>query len=197
MVNPTKCPVCGGDIPDYQKGDVRCSGCGSSLKAFRILDSIEQDSKAKSSVWKPVGIIALLAAAVFALLYFTKGTAPSAAESRIALLEDSIASLNERLHDGGVSSSEAVKPLKASASAPSATADSAHSDPLADIDITAPADLVTVKDGKKIYVVQKGDSWWKISMKLYKGKIKDEDLAKMNGRKATDQLEIDEELIVK
>ena len=53
------------------------------------------------------------------------------------------------------------------------------------------------EDGKKIYVVQRGDSWWKISQKLYKGKIKDVDIAKMNGHKASDQLEVGQELVVK
>ncbi len=202
MVDPTKCPVCGKDVPDYRQENVRCSGCGCNLNAFRILDSIEQDSKAKSSVWKPVGILAILAAVIFALLYFTKGTAPSAVESRIALLEDSIAHLNEQLRDGGQAATASVattaKPQASeNADKASVSADTANLHALDNIDITAPADKVTMKDGKKIYVVEKGDSWWKISQKLYKGKIKDEDIAKINGRKATDQLEIGEELIVK
>ena len=49
MVDSTKCPVCGRKgIPDYQNDDVRCPDCGSNLKVFRILDSIEQDAKAKT-----------------------------------------------------------------------------------------------------------------------------------------------------
>ena len=196
MVDPTKCPVCGCDIPDYRQGNVRCTGCGCNLNAFRMLDSIEQDSKAKSTIWKPVGILAILAALVFALLYFTKGTAPSAELSRIALLEDSIASLNERL-DGGQSVSAPAKAQPAESPAKTVASDVEKSMDSVYVNITAPDDKVTLKDGKKIYTVVKGDSWWKITQKLYKGKIKDEDLAKMNGRKATDQLEIGEELIVK
>ena len=143
-----------------------------------------------------------MAAVIFALLYFTKGTAPSAVESRIALLEDSIAHLNEQLRDGGQAATASVattaKPqVSENADKASFSADTANLHALDNIDITAPADKVTMKDGKKIYVVEKGDSWWKISQKLYKGKIKDEDIAKINGRKATDQLEIGEELIVK
>ena len=98
MVDSTKCPVCGRkDIPDYHRGDVTCPECGSNLRLYRILDSIEQDSKAKSTVWKPVALLSLLAALVFALLYFTKGSAPSADAQRIAQLEDSIASLHEKM----------------------------------------------------------------------------------------------------
>ena len=203
MVDTTKCPVCGrNDIPDYHRGDVRCPECGSDLKVFRLLDDIEKDSKSKATVWKPVAIMALLAAAVFALLYFTKGSSPSADADKIASLQDSIASLNERIKDAGlpektVTASAPVKQdedkqveKKDEKPAEEAKADNAD-------DITAPADKVTIKDGKKIYVVKKGDSWWKISQKLYKGKIKDVDIAKMNGRKPTDQLEVGDELIVK
>lgn len=200
MVDSTKCPVCGrNDIPDYHRGDVRCPECGSNLRLYRILDSIEQDSKAKASVWKPVALLSLLAALVFALLYFTKGAAPTADAQRIAQLEDSIASLNERFKDAALPAvPTAAAKADGSASAPADNAQAEASDATsADDGITAPSDQVTVKDGKKIYVVKKGDSWWKISQKLYKGKVKDVDIAKMNGRKATEQLEIGDELVVK
>lgn len=202
MVDSTKCPVCGRkDIPDYHRGDVTCPECGSNLRLYRILDSIEHDSKAKSTVWKPVALLSLLAALLFALLYFTKGSAPAADAQRIAQLEDSIASLNERM-------SGMVKPVETTTLAASsdnkeeaqpvadAKEESAASQ-AADDGITAPSDLVTVKNGKKYYVVKKGDTLWKISNKLYKGKISDAEIAKMNGRKVTDPLEIGEELVVK
>ncbi len=49
-----------------------------------------------SAKWKPLAILALAAAALFALLYFTKNPEASAAEAkeRVALLEDSINALN-------------------------------------------------------------------------------------------------------
>ena len=213
MSDSTKCPVCGRkDIPDYRQGEVSCPHCGSDLKLFWMLEELEQDSKSKSTVWKPVGLLALLAAALFALLYFTKGSAPSADAERLTMLEDSIAALNEQIKDLG-GTPAAAEPAAAAKTADEKKADEKKADEKkvedkkaeegkpnaaeADNSITAPADKVTIRNGKKIYVVKKGDSWWKISQNLYKGKIKDADIAKLNGRKATDQLEIGEEIIVK
>ena len=210
MIDSTKCPVCGRkDIPDYHQGDVRCPYCGSNLKVFRLLDNAEMDSKAKSTVWKPVGILALLAAAIFALLYFTKGPSPTAAKERISLLEDSIASMNEKLREqpkgevvaaplpsAGTTDSK-TEAVNASQSEKAKQEGTANEEAKADDGITAPADKVTIENGKKYYVVQKGDSWWKISQKLYKGKVKDVDLARMNGRRATEPLEIGDKLLVK
>ena len=203
MVDSTKCPVCGRkDIPDYHRGDVTCPECGSNLRVYRILDNIEQDSKAKSSVWKPVALLSLLAALVFALLYFTKGSSPTVDAQRIAQLEDSIASLNERLSGKALpveTADIAVNSDNKEQSKPAVDIkeESTEAQTTADDGITAPNDLVTVKNGKKYYVVKKGDTLWRISNKLYKGKVSDTEIAKMNGRKVTDPLEIGEELVVK
>ena len=202
MVDSTKCPVCGRkDIPDYHRGDVTCPECGSNLRLYRILDSIEQDSKAKSTVWKPVALLSLLAALVFALLYFTKGSAPSADAQRIAQLEDSIASLHEKMPGTTPAVETATVAVssdnKEQSQPAAATKEESAASQTADDGITAPSDLVTVKNGKKIYVVKKGDTLWRIANKLYKGKISDAEIAKMNGRKVTDPLEIGEELVVK
>ncbi|MBP5387769.1 MAG: LysM peptidoglycan-binding domain-containing protein [Prevotella sp.] len=198
MVDSTKCPVCGRkDIPDYHRGDVRCPECGSNLRLFRILDSIEQDSKSKSSVWKPVALLGLLAALVFAILFFTKGEAPTADAQRIAQLEDSIASLNERIRGAALPEVSTAKAVSSDNKEQVKAQEKEEAAPAADDGITAPNDLVTIKDGKKIYVVKKGDTLWKISNKLYKGKISDAEIAKMNGRKVTDPLEIGDELVVK
>lgn len=202
MVDSTKCPVCGRkDIPDYQRSDVRCPECGSDLKIFRILDGLESDSKAKASVWKPVGIFAMIAALLFALLYFTKGSSPTADQEQLALLKDSVASLNERIKDlqagGHVAPAVAASQEKVSAPASEkAEAPAEQAAPAAD-EVTAPSNLVTVRDGKKYYTVRKGDTWWGIANRLYKGKVKDEELAKMNGKSKTATLEIGQELLVK
>ena len=80
MTDSTKCPICGrNDIPDYNKGVVRCPDCGSDLKVFRLLNEIEEGSGMTSAKWKPLAILALAAAALFALLYFTKNPEASAA----------------------------------------------------------------------------------------------------------------------
>lgn len=204
MTDSTKCPVCGrSDIPDYAKGEVRCPDCGSDLKVFRLLNEVESAGQSQGSIWKPLAIVALVAAAIFAILYFTKDSPASAAEAkeRISMLEDSISSLNEKINhpvaapagQSSTAQTEAgneARPTEASEASSDSKTDNAE-------DITAPADKVTVRDGKKYYVVKKGDSWWAISRKLYKGKIKDEEIARMNGKKPTEQLEIGQEIIVK
>ncbi len=203
MTDSTKCPVCGrNDIPDYSKEDVRCPSCGSDLKVFRLIDEVESESYSKVSKWKPIAILSLLAAAVFAFLYLTKDPSASLSEAkdRIALLEDSIASLNEHINNPVAEPSTAAAQTETTAEKGQAETKEAGTDnaqATADDGITAPADKVTVKDGKKYYIVRKGDSWWGISQRLYKGKVKDADIAKMNGKKPTDQLEIGQEILVK
>lgn len=203
MTDSTKCPVCGrNDIPDYSKEDVRCPSCGSDLKVFRLIDEVESESYSKVSKWKPIAILSLLAAAVFAFLYLTKDPSASLSEAkdRIALLEDSIASLNEHINNPVAEPSTAAVQTETSAEKGQTETKDAGTDnaqATADDGITAPADKVTVKDGKKYYIVRKGDSWWGISQRLYKGKVKDVDIAKMNGKKPTDQLEIGQEILVK
>lgn len=203
MTDSTKCPVCGrNDIPDYSKEDVRCPSCGSDLKVFRLIDEVESESYSKVSKWKPIAILSLLAAAVFAFLYLTKDPSASLSEAkdRIALLEDSIASLNEHINNPVAEPSTAAAQTETMAEKGQTETKEAGTDnaqATADDGITAPADKVTVKDGKKYYIVRKGDSWWGISQRLYKGKVKDADIAKMNGKKPTDQLEIGQEILVK
>lgn len=207
MTDSTKCPVCGRtDIPDYTKEDVRCPSCGSDLKVFRLIDEVESESYSKVLRWKPIALLSLLAAAVFAFLYFTNDPTGAVADAkdRIALLEDSITSLHELINNPMVEDKAAVAQNEKSADKGKTEAKSEPKDAgsdnaqaASDDGVTAPADKVTVKDGKKYYIVRKGDSWWGISQRLYKGKVKDADIAKMNGMKATDQLEIGQEIIVK
>ena len=208
MTDSTTCPVCGRKgIPDYRKGDVRCPDCESDLKAYRLIDAIEQDSKSKSTIWKPVALAAMVAALLFAILYFTKGSTPTTDKERFSLLEDSIAALNEKLNDSKANVAQATtaetkdtkvaKPEeKKEEASTSEKAEEPKAEPAKE-EITAPAGKVTEKNGKKIYVVKKGDTWWGISKKLYNLKVTDAELAKMNGKKVTDKLEINQELVVK
>ena len=204
MTDSTKCPVCGrNDIPDYTKGVVRCPDCGSDLKVFRLLNEIEAGSGVTSAKWKPLAILGFALAALFALLYFTKNPEASAAEAkeRVSLLEDSIAALHERINNPVAVTAEVKiataddEKAQKTEEAKTAAADDAQAQSTESV--TAPADKVTVKDGKKYYTVKKGDSWWGISQKLYKGKVKDEEIAKMNGMKPSEHLEIGQQILVK
>ncbi len=202
MDSSTKCPVCGREgINDYHQGEVRCPGCGSNLEVFRLLDSVEADLKAKSSKWKPIALAAAILALIFAILYFNKGVSPDAQE--VAILKDSIAALNEKVNDlqknGATVPAEAqpVEVKKGEKGAEKPDAEPAKAEEKKD-DVTAPAGKVTERNGKKYYKVQKGDNLWKICRKLYgDGKVKPEEIARLNGLRGTDQLEVDQELVVK
>ena len=199
MDSSTKCPVCGREgIPDYHQGEVRCPKCGSNLEVFRLLDSLEADLKSKSSKWKPIAMVASILALLFAILYFTKGSsAPGAVE--MGLLKDSIAALHDKIDDLQKAAPE--KTIKVVEEQKEKKPEKVDSEP-AQVEekkenVTAPAGKVTERNGKKYYKVQKGDNLWKICRKLYGDKMKPEEIARLNGLKSTDQLEIDQELVVK
>ena len=208
MVDSKTCPVCGRKgIDDFHKEDVKCPDCGSDLRAFRIINAIEMESKAKSTVWKPVALAAMIATLLFAILYFTKGASPTAQKEKISMLEDSIAALNEKINDSKVDkqvvAEAATTPVKSKVEEKNATeqpvkeTENAQSEDKQKEEVTAPAGQVTMKNGKKIYVVKKGDTWSGICRKLYDGKVKPEELAKLNGKTVKDIIDINEELIVK
>ena len=201
MDSSTQCPVCGREgIPDYHEGEVRCPGCGSNLEVFRLLDSVEADLKAKSSKWKPIAMAAAILALLFAILYFTKGDGSDAQE--IGLLRDSIAALNEKVNDlqnVAPSAQSEAKPVVSQTeekSAEKSDSEPAKAEEKKD-EVSAPAGKVTERNGKKYYRVQKGDNLWKICRKLYGDKVKPEEIARWNGLRGTDQLEVDQELVVK
>ncbi len=213
MVDSKTCPICGRKgINDFHKEDVKCPNCGSDLRAFRIINAIEMESKAKSTVWKPVALVAMIAALLFAILYFTKGASPTAQKEKISMLEDSIAALNEKVNDNKnllakqqeqqpVASSEKPKVVEEKKANEEQTTqnseEKAKPEEKQKEEITAAPGSVTMKNGKKIYVVKKGDTWWGISKKLYNLKVTDKEIAKMNGKSENSKLEIGQELVVK
>ena len=103
MADEIKCPVCGKvGIPNYHNEDTVCPQCGSDLSIFRVIDQIPQPVDKKKNVWMPIAAVAILAAAVFGgILLFKPHTQQSiqdnALEARIAILQDSIGTLNEKL----------------------------------------------------------------------------------------------------
>ncbi len=194
MDSSTKCPVCGREgIPDYHQGEVRCPGCGSNLEVFRVLDALDDELKAKSSKWKPIAMVCAGLALIFALLYFTKGSSSSSAQE-MGMMRDSIAALHEQIND--LKAAAPVKTAEAQDGKKSEAAEPAKADEKKEV-VTAPAGKVTERNGKKYYKVERGDNLWKICRKLYgDGKVKPEDIARLNGISSTDQLEIDQELQV-
>lgn len=213
MVDSKTCPICGRKgINDFHKEDVKCPDCGSDLRAFRIINAIEMESKAKSSVWKPVALAAMIAALLFAILYFTKGTSPTAQKEKISMLEDSIAVLNEKISDNkAILANQQDQPATSNVEKPKVveekkeveqeqakkSEENVKPEEKQKEEITAAPGKVTMKNGKKIYVVKKGDTWWGISKKLYNLKVTDKEIAKMNGKSEKSKLEIGQELVVK
>ena len=146
---------------------------------------------------------------LFAILYFTKSSTPTADKEKLSQLEDSIASLNEQLQGEGktvaiqtatkendkVKTEESKEQVEQKDKEPSTeTTEKTES---ANEEASAPSNLVTVKNGKKYYTVKKGDTWSGICKKLYNGKVKPEELAKMNGKTTKNIIDINEELLVK
>ena len=143
---------------------------------------------------------AAILALLFAILYFTKGDGSDAQE--IGLLRDSIAALNEKVNDlqnVAPSTQSEAKPVVSQTeekSAEKSDSEPAKAEEKKD-EVSAPAGKVTERNGKKYYRVQKGDNLWKICRKLYGDKVKPEEIARWNGLRGTDQLEVDQELVVK
>lgn len=101
MTDEIKCPVCGKvGIPDYHNEDTVCPQCGSDLSIFRVIDQIPQPVEKKKNVWMPIAAAAILVAAVCGgILLFrpAKVVQIGTHNEQIAMLQDSIGKLNEKL----------------------------------------------------------------------------------------------------
>ena len=196
MENSTKCPVCGKEgIPDYHLGEVRCPSCGSNLEAFRLLDAIDEENKAKASKWKPIAIASMALALLFAILYFTKGSsAPAKEEQKV----QTTVVANSEENDTSSSDKQAqtenteVKPVETQENKENNAESAEEKTAETNGEITAPANMVTVKDGKKYYTVKSGDTWSGISRRLYGNKISYKELMQMNHKTNEKDLSIGE-----
>jgi len=200
------CPVCGKPVGDYLKENIRCGSCGSNLEVYRLLNSVDEEMSEKGLKWKPVAIASMIAALIFALLYiFTPKGGDKTEGGQLVELNDSVAKLNER-----------IKQLMA-APAPTAPAidvkdnakveemteekkDGEKADEKAEKKEEVKADLgkVVIRDGKKYYIVESGDSWWKICSKVYgPGKMDYKEIAKLNGKPLDYKMKVGEAIQVK
>ena len=201
MENSTKCPVCGKEgIPDYHLGGVRCQSCGSNLEAFRLLDAIDEENKAKASKWKPIALASMALALLFAILYFSKGSSAPAEDEQQAKSEVVESKAQEKTQSATaaeMNDNAETKPVATQTE--TEKKQEATEEKAADNsgEITAPDNMVTVKDGKKYYTVKKGDTWSGIARKLYNGKVSYQELMRLNNRTEKQPLDLDEQLIVK
>ena len=200
------CPVCGKPVGDYLKDNIRCGSCGSNLEVYRLLSEVDHDVNESGLRWNPVAIISMLAALIFALLYFlTPKTVEGPDCELLVQYEDSIARLNSRLAQLAPNAANpmAEKTTETKAEevkAGETKADETKADENAEKKEEVKADMgkVQVIDGKKYYTVEPGDSWWKICKKVYGAdKVDYKEIAKLNGKPLDYKMKVGEKIQVK
>ena len=201
------CPVCGkGDLHNYhEEENPKCPNCGSDLKIYKLLDELREDQAAKRNIWKPIAIIAIAAAVVFALLSASMG-GQSVDNQRLAELNDSIRGLQEHVNDLQRQLNPSLKaPITPNADG-NKTADNATATPAATENAkdakTDPKDekkteaAPAAPKGKKYYVIEKGDNFYNISKKLYGDGSHVDEIQKLNAKKKSSSLGIGDTIIV-
>ena len=203
MIQHFNCPVCGkADIENLaDEKDPKCPNCGSDLKIYQLLNDLRAEQVAKRNIWKPIAIIAIIAAVLFALLS-ASGGGKAGENKMVAQLRDSIKGLQENVIDlqrqlnpslkapvtPGSEDAKAQVPAPATATQSSAT----QTDASASQTAQAPA----APKGKKYYVIQKGDNFSRISQKLYGNASHIDEIAKLNAGKKSSSLTVGDSLIV-
>jgi len=200
------CPVCGKPVGDYLKDNIRCGSCGSNLEVYRLLSEVDHDVNESGLRWKPVAIISMLAALIFALLYFlTPKTVEGPDCELLVQYEDSIARLNSRLaqlapNEANPMAEKTTETKAEEVKAGETKADEKKADENAEKkeDVKADMGKVQVIDGKKYYTVEPGDSWWKICKKVYGAdKVDYKEIAKLNGKPLDYKMKVGEKIQVK
>jgi len=200
------CPVCGKPVGDYLKDNIRCGSCGSNLEVYRLLSEVDHDVNESGLRWKPVAIISMLAALIFALLYFlTPKTVEGPDCELLVQYEDSIARLNSRLaqlapNEANTMAEKTTETKAEEVKAGETKADEKKADENAEKkeDVKADMGKVQVIDGKKYYTVEPGDSWWKICKKVYGAdKVDYKEIAKLNGKPLDYKMKVGEKIQVK
>lgn len=200
------CPVCGKPVGDYLKDNIRCGSCGSNLEVYRLLSEVDHDVNESGLRWKPVAIISMLAALIFALLYFfTPKTVEGPDCELLVQYEDSIARLNSRLaqlapNEAQPMAEKTTETKAEEVKAGETKADEKKADENAEKkeDVKADMGKVQVIDGKKYYTVEPGDSWWKICKKVYGAdKVDYKEIAKLNGKPLDYKMKVGEKIQVK
>ena len=200
------CPVCGKPVGDYLKDNIRCGSCGSNLEVYRLLSEVDHDVNESGLRWKPVAIISMLAALIYALLYFlTPKTVEGPDCELLVQYEDSIARLNSRLaqlapNEAQPMAEKTTETKAEEVKAGETKADEKKADENAEKkeDVKADMGKVQVIDGKKYYTVEPGDSWWKICKKVYGAdKVDYKEIAKLNGKPLDYKMKVGEKIQVK
>ena len=195
MADKFTCPVCGkGDLHLYQdEEDPKCPNCGSDLKIYQLLDQLREEQVDKKNIWKPIAIVAILAAVIFALMSASAGGGDS---KQVAELRDSIKGLQENVND----LKRQLDPSVKAQVTPDATLQTAEEKTSVQ---TPPAQPVkqeekseqTPKQAKYV-VVQKGDTYVKISQRAFGDKNRIKDIERLNPKKSSSKLSIGDSIRV-
>lgn len=168
-----KCPVCGKqDIPDYLSQDVVCPCCNNDLKIYQIVNAIKNDvqSPAPQFVAKrgkgKIAIIPTIVTCIFFLVAVFSIAELHKNKSEIKEIAAENTSLVEELTELKQEIAETTANKSAEAK----------------VNFT--------------YIVQHGDSFWRISKKLYGTGTKCEELARNNGLTINSPLKTGDALIV-
>jgi hypothetical protein len=194
MADKFTCPVCGkGDIHLYKdEDDPKCPNCGSDLKIYQLLDELREEQVAKKNIWKPIAIVAILAAVIFALMSASAG---GKGDSRlVSELRDSIKGLQENVND----LKRQLDPTVKAAVTPGMISETAE---VAKPEQTASQQKQEVKAEQgptqaKFVVVQKGDTYVKISQRAFGDKNHVKDIERLNPKKSSSKLSIGDSIRV-
>lgn len=168
MVKSIKCPICGKDgVHDFYTEDVVCPCCGSDLSVYHKLyglssANVENNVAAKRNRWVvPVLVVSTVWFVASCLFFaFRNSQIPSAISEQTNELQ----SIVNQLNDSIIALNNEIVLLRAVHSKPSQN-----------------SNLV---DELRIYVIKKGDSFCRISKKLYGTEIRYKEIVKLNNLNA-------------
>ncbi|MBR5688145.1 MAG: LysM peptidoglycan-binding domain-containing protein [Prevotella sp.] len=195
MADKFTCPVCGrGDIHLYKdEENPKCPNCGSDLKIYQLLDELREEQVAKKNIWKPIAIVAILAAVIFALMSASAG---GKGDSRqVVELRDSIKGLQENVND----LKRQLDPSIKAPVTPDGTSQIAEDVKAEQTTPSQPKQEEKTEQGPKaakFVVVQKGDTYVKISQRAFGDKNHVKDIERLNPKKSSSKLSIGDSIRV-
>ena len=197
MTDQFTCPVCGkGDIHHYQdEENPKCPNCGSDLKIYQLLDQLREEQADKRNIWKPIAIVAILAAVIFALMSASAGGKGDS--KQVAQLTDSIKGLQETVNDLKRQLDPTLKAPTTPGKEDNAVNKQEETNTAAAVKADGKQEQAgAVPAGVEYVVVQKGDTYQKISQRVFGDKNHVSEIERLNPKKSSSKLSIGDSLRV-
>ncbi len=198
MTDQFTCPVCGkGDIHHYQdEENPKCPNCGSDLKIYQLLDVLREEQAAKRNIWKPIAIVAILAAVIFALMSASAGGRGDS--KQVEVLRDSIKGLQENVNDLKRQLDPTLKaPTTPGAEDVAGKKQETVSNTTNEKAETKDNQTAAAPSGPAKYVVvEKGDSYQKISKRVFGDNTHVKEIERLNPKKSSSKLSIGDSIRV-